>query len=138
MKIANKISLSFIVTSLVLITVAGSVFYKISINNLEKAIFNHLEITAKSRAHEKETFLNIQKERVMQLSQSIILNSFLRTNKQSLDYINKFNMAIKRLKRTKRVSKDIHEIFVLNAIAKLLPPLIEIKSVWTGPLMPIF
>jgi len=63
MKIANKISHSFIVTSLVFITVAGSVFYKISRNNLEKAIFNHLETTARSRAHGIETFLDMQKER---------------------------------------------------------------------------
>ena len=118
MKIVDKISLSFIVMSLVLITVAGSVFYSISRNSLEEEIFTNLKTTAKSRANEIEAFLNMQKERVMQLSQSIILNSFLRTNKQSLDYINKFNMAIIRLKRTKRVSKDIQEIFVLNANGK--------------------
>ena len=118
MKIADKISLSFIVMGLVLTLVAGSVFYSVSKNNLEKAIFTHLETTAKSRAHEIETFLNMQKQRIMQLSQSIIVNNFLRSKKKDQDYIDKFNMAIRLMKKQERIGKDIYEVFLLNAKGK--------------------
>jgi len=71
MKIGNKISISFLITGAVLITVGGTIYYTISRNNLQNAIFAHLKTAAQSRAHHIETFLNIQKERIMQLSQSI-------------------------------------------------------------------
>ncbi len=43
MKIANKISVSFLITGLVLTLIGGSVFYTIAKNNLKNAIFKHLE-----------------------------------------------------------------------------------------------
>ena len=57
MKIANKISLSFFITNLILIVVAGSIFYMVASNNLEKTIFQQLVIAAESRAHHVETYL---------------------------------------------------------------------------------
>ena len=62
MKIANKISISFLIVGAVLTTVAGSIFYTISKNNLQNAIFEHLKTATQSRAHHIEGFLNMQKE----------------------------------------------------------------------------
>jgi C4-dicarboxylate-specific signal transduction histidine kinase len=118
MKIANKITVSFLVTGLALTAIAGSAFYTISVNNLKDAIFRHLETTAESRALHIETFLNMQKERIIQLSQSIVLENFLRTNQQDPDYMDKFDMAERRLESTEKVSKYIDEVFVLNAKGK--------------------
>ncbi|MEA3279913.1 MAG: ATP-binding protein, partial [Thermodesulfobacteriota bacterium] len=118
MKIASKISISFLIITMALVTVAGSVFYIIAKNNLKNAIFAHLETTAESRASQIETFLNMQKEKIKQLSQSIVFNNFLRTNEQDQDYINKFNMAIIGLKKQEGICKDIYEIFVLDAKGK--------------------
>ena len=105
MKIANKITISFLIIAMALITVASSVFYTIARSNLKNAIFTNLETTAKSRASQIETLLNMQKEKIMQLSQSMVFNNFLCTNEQDQDYINKFNMAIRGLKKQEGISK---------------------------------
>jgi CHASE3 domain sensor protein len=86
MKIANKISVSFLITGLVLTIIGGSALYMISKNNLKNLIFNHLELTVQSRARHINTCLTIQKERIVQLSQSTALYKFLLTNKQYPDY----------------------------------------------------
>ncbi len=118
MKIANKISVSFLVTGFGLTAIGGFALYKISEINLKNEIFRHLEATAESRTLHIETFLNMQKEEIIQLSQSIVLENFLRTNQQDPDYMDKFDMAERRLESTEKVSKYIDEVFVLNAKGK--------------------
>jgi PAS domain S-box-containing protein len=120
MKIANKISISFFITGAVLTTVAGSIYYTISRHNLQNAIFEHLKTAAKSRAHHIETSLKMQKERIAQLSQSVVLESFLRTNEQDLDYIDKLDIAVRRLKKTENIGEYVYEVFVLNAKGKVI------------------
>ena len=60
----------------------------------------------------------MQKESITQLSQSIVIESFLRTDKQDQDYIDKFNVAEKRLKRTEKADEYVYEVFVLDAKGK--------------------
>ena len=120
MKIANKISISFLIVGAVLTTVAGSIFYTISKNNLQNAIFEHLKTATQSRAHHIEGFLNMQKEGVTQLSNSVALESFLRTNEQDLDYIDNLDIALRRLKETEKTSEYVYEVFVLNAKGKAI------------------
>jgi PAS domain S-box-containing protein len=120
MKIANKISISFLMVGAVLTTVAGSIFYTISKNNLQNAIFEHLKTATQSRAHHIEGFLNMQKEGVTQLSNSVALESFLRTNEQDLDYIDNLDIAVRRLKETEKTSEYVYEVFVLNAKGKAI------------------
>ena len=119
MKIANKISLSFLITGLVLTFVGGSVFYMIAKNNLKTSIVNHLESTVKSRAHHINTCLTIQKERIVQLSQSTALYKFLLTNKQDTDYTDIFAVAIDRLTKTSEVGESIYEVFLLDATGNI-------------------
>ena len=119
MKITNKISVSFLITGLALTIIGGSVFYTISKNNLKNLIVNHLQSTAHSRAHHIRTCLNIQKERILQLSQSTVLYNFLRTNKQDADYTDKFADAIERLTKTSEVSESIYEVFLLDAAGNI-------------------
>jgi PAS domain S-box-containing protein len=117
MKISNKISISFLLTGLALTAIAGSAFYTLSRNNLKQAIFGHLETIAKLNAYHIDTFLEIQKEKIMQISQSIVFENFLRTNQQDPDYMDKFYMAESELKSTRNTS-EYYEVFVLNAKGK--------------------
>ena len=119
MKIASKITLSFLITGAVLTAIAGLVFYGISRNNLEKAIFEHLKTTAHSRTLHVETFLNIQKERITQLSQSIIIEDFLCAKEHAPDYADKFAIAESRLKRTEKACESVYEVFVLDKEGKI-------------------
>jgi PAS domain S-box-containing protein len=115
MKIASKISVSFLITGVVLTLIGGSAFYMVSKNNLKNLIFNHLESTVQARAHHIKTCLTIQKERIVQLSQSTALYRFLRTNKQDPDYTEIFAVAIERLTKTSEVGESIYEVFLLDA-----------------------
>ena len=73
MKIANKISLSFLITALILTGIAVPIFYTTARNNLENAIFEHLKTTARSRRHRIETLLETGKEAIKKLSESIVI-----------------------------------------------------------------
>ncbi|HUT43474.1 MAG TPA: cache domain-containing protein, partial [Desulfobacterales bacterium] len=92
----------------------------ISRNNLEKAIVRHLESTVRSRTRHIETWLKIQKSRVMQLSQSEVFYNILHTGEQDSDHIDKFAVAIERMMRTEKVDESIYEVFVLNAKGKIV------------------
>ena len=118
MKIANKISLSFLITALVLTCIAVPLIYIIVEKNIETAIFSQLEATAQSRAKHIETFLKMQKEKILQLSQSIVLRRFLRADEEDTNYAKNFDTAEKKLDGTEAINKYVHEIFVLNAKGK--------------------
>jgi len=119
MKISNKISISFLLTGLALTAIAGSALYTLSRNNLKKAIFGNLETIAESNAYHIDTFLQIQKERIMQISQSRVFENFLRTNQQDPDYMDKFDMAESELKSTRNAS-EYYEVFVFNAKGRVV------------------
>ena len=120
MKIAKKISVSFIIISVILMVLGTIVFYKVAKDNLKNSIFAHLKTTAHSRTHHVKTFLESRKERAVQLSQSVIVENLLRTNNKDPHYIDKFNTVMKRLDRTKKVNKNILETFILNADGKIV------------------
>ena len=85
MKIANKISLSFFITALVLTGVCSPVFYITARNSLKDRIYAHLETTAQSRAHHIETFLVGHKKKVEIMADSALVETALETvgNKES-------------------------------------------------------
>lgn len=114
MKIANKISVSFLITGLMLTIIAGSVFYTISRDNLENAIVKHLESMAQSRLDHIAALLNLQKERMVQLSQSGALYNFLQGIGQDPDGTDKSAAVTDRMVRTKKAAQWIYEVFLLN------------------------
>ena len=64
MKIATKISLSFLILILVFAAIFTAVFYTIARDNLEDSIYSNLEDIAQSRADTVETFLDSGKESI--------------------------------------------------------------------------
>ncbi len=61
MKIADKINCAFSIAVVLLMGVSMLIFYSEAKNNLEEAIFAHLNTTAQSRANHTETFLREDK-----------------------------------------------------------------------------
>ncbi|MCK5268312.1 MAG: PAS domain S-box protein, partial [Spirochaetes bacterium] len=120
MKIANKISLSFFVTVLILVIVTISVVYVETKDFLQDAISAHLITTAESRVRHVETFLETQKDRIIQLSQSIVIRGFLSADKRDAAYKKHYNNTIKRLQGTEKIFKDVDEIFVLDVNGKIV------------------
>ena len=84
MKIANKISLSFLITAVILTTVAASVFYITAKKNLQDGIYAHLNTTAQSRANHIETFLNEHTKIVTIMADSVLLSSRVSKNAAAL------------------------------------------------------
>ena len=115
MKIGKKISLSFFVAALVLTSISATISFIFSRRNLQNAIFAHLTTTASSRAHHIQTLLKVEKDSIVQLSQSIVLEDLLKTKKHESDYNRIFSLAMRRLKETKKVHKCVEEFFVMNA-----------------------
>ena len=114
MKISTKINLSFLLTILVLMIVGMAVSFVKTRNDLKKAIFDHLITTAQSRANHIETFLELQKEAVKQLSTSVVLKRVLLTKKNDKKYKHYLKEAMERLRNTTKRRKYIYDIFLLN------------------------
>jgi len=120
MKTATKVTLAIFITALIITSILGPLVYVTSKKNMENAVFAHLISTASSRARHLENFLDMQREKVLQLAQSVTVEEFLRASERAPDYRDKFNTAIKRLDRTEEVNESIYEIFILNPYGKVV------------------
>ena len=114
MKIANKISLSFFITTMILIISAAAFVYHIEKGNLKTAIFNHLNTALQSRAQHIETFLEHNEQAVKQISKSIVVRRFLSASKEDEDYGRRLNDVEQRAKDTSETLKYTYSFFVLN------------------------
>ncbi len=121
MKIANKISLSFLLTAVVLTSIAAPVFYITAKKSLEDRIHDHLETTVQSRAHHIETYLKEHKRKVEIMADSAVVENALEAfkNKRSIstELTKEADLVIAEFIRTDR---DFYEIFVLNRDGKIV------------------
>jgi two-component system sensor kinase FixL len=126
MKIANKISLSFLVTAVVLTGVSAPVFYIVSKKSLEDRIYAHLETTAQSRAHHVETYLEEHKIIVDILASDILLKNTLMEiigiGKDSSSHkdIASVEVATTELKETLKADTHLNEICIVNLDGKVV------------------
>ena len=109
-KLTATILLLIIIISMVTISVVGNSSRAI----IEQQIYERLETTAQSRAHQVNTFLNAEKEAITQLSKSVVIERLLLAGKDEPDFIKKHNDVIRRLKDTPRVKEYAYDIFVLD------------------------
>lgn len=80
MKIANKISLSFLTVAILLCGTAAPVSYFTSRYNLLKLIDSRLEALVVSKKQHTETYLELIRASINQLSRSVVLENFLKAN----------------------------------------------------------
>ena len=121
MKIANKISLSFLAVALIVVSTAGTFVYLIVKDNLQKSIYNNLSVAAASRTNHIETYLEMLEISVGQLSKSTILENFLEIkDKEDSRWNEAFQQAMRRLKRTKEANSSIFEFLLLDATGKVV------------------
>ncbi|HTZ11311.1 MAG TPA: ATP-binding protein [Candidatus Margulisiibacteriota bacterium] len=115
MKIANKISLSFLSTALILTCTATPIFYLTAKSSLQKSIYNNLSMEALSRSRHIETYLKMLKVSVGQLSKSSVLEDFLKVkNKDDGAWHQSFEVAQRRLRRTRAANPSIAEFLLLD------------------------
>lgn len=114
MKIANKISISFLVTAIVLTTIALVVLYISLSGMLKEVIFNHLVTATESRAKHIIAYLNANRDAAMQLSQSVVIKKLLATPFEDQAYFLRFNDVMIRLEDTLEARRDVRRIYVAN------------------------
>ena len=114
MKIANKISLSFFVTGLVLTGIAVPTLYLTSRTKLKKSILNHLSTVVESRTNHIITYLESNKETIVQLSKSVVIKRLLMIDKSDKDYQQRYNDVMKRLKETSGIGRYVYGMSVID------------------------
>jgi len=121
MKIANKIILAFLILALVSIAFYSVIFYFIVKYDVERMISTSLDIALSSRAHHVLTYLEMLKVSVGQLSKSVVLEDFLKANlKEGPERQRTFEIAMKRLRRTKEANPEILEFMLLDSTGKIV------------------
>jgi len=121
MKIANKISLSFLLTAVALTSIAAPVFYITAKKSLEGRINAHLETTVQSRAHHIETYLKEHKRKVEIMADSAVvenvLDAFKNKEPNSTVLTREAGLVVAEFIQT---DGDFYEIFVLNRDGKIV------------------
>ncbi len=121
MKIANKISISFLSVALILASIVVSIFYSIAKDSLQKSIYNNLATACCFRSDHIKTYLKMLEISVGQLSKSVVLEDFLKiSGKENPRQGEAFEQAMIRLKRTKEVNPAIAEFLLLDKTGKVV------------------
>ncbi len=120
MKIAAKISLSFLIVGLILTSAAASILYIIAKDNLRKSIYNNLVTAVDSRTSHIEAFLENNKEIAIILAESVVFRNLLTASNKDTNYALKFSEARERLKNTEKADAEIYEIFLLDKRGKII------------------
>ena len=112
MKIANKISLSFLITTVILTTAALTVIYIMVRNNMEKSILDHLITAASSRANHVETFFKEHKTKVQLLASNTLFIQHIEPDE--------IDTAITALRKSIEAEEDFFEMFVMDPGGKIV------------------
>jgi len=86
----------------------------ISTNIIKQQITNNLINANQSRAEHIKTFLDLEKETVKQLSESIVVRELLLSTEEEEDYTIKFNKVMLKLQNTAQAGEYTYDIFVLD------------------------
>jgi len=121
MKIANKISLYFLVAGLIISIGAGGYFYRKVSFALKRAVYSKLDTVIDSRLSHINTYLDMLEISVGQLSKSVILENFLAFhNKKNPNEKEVFKQAEIRLIRTKDINPAIAEFLLMDDKGKVV------------------
>lgn len=109
MKIANKISFSYLITVVILTFVGTSTFYIVSSDSLKKTTFEHLNTTAVLTASRIESFIKEHKGHISMLSEMKSVKSIIGPSSDA-EQVSGIMMKLKEHAKT----EYIHELIVLN------------------------
>jgi len=116
MKVANKISVSFLITGVILTTTVVYSFYTISKSNLTKSIHEHLKTATQSRADHIEACLANYKTAIRFLTRvsGSLFRDLLSTSKNSPVYTKKLEIVNNRIKVIIRSQQEMSKITLLD------------------------
>lgn len=114
MKIQKK-ALIIILSLVVLVGVSSILISRyIAGNIIKQQTTNNLVNTTQSRVEHIKTFLNLEKEAVKQLSQSVVIEQLLLSKIEEEDYIQKLDKVLTRLKHTAQMGEYTYDVLILD------------------------
>ena len=115
MKIQKKFLI--IILSFVIFVGISSILISryIATNIIKQQTTDNLINTTQSRAEHIKTFLNLEKETVMQLSTSVVIEELLLSEKEEENYFQKHDKVLTRLKYAAQIGEYTYDVFVLDA-----------------------
>ena len=122
MKIARKISLSFLITGVILTFISVSIVFTAVKSSMQKQIFDHLTTTVKSRANHIEDFLEEHATVVELLANDFLLRKAIEAIIKSAD-TSLTDMAIAKLEEAfeaEYFSKEFYELFVVDPDGRVI------------------
>jgi PAS domain S-box-containing protein len=114
MKIAAKVTLSFVIAAVAISAVGSTVFYLVVSDDLKNFIITYFKSNAGARADTIGTYLNMLEVATTQFSKSIAIENFLKTAKDDPSWPKAFDDAMARLRLTKDANRQIHEFMVAD------------------------
>ncbi|MDD5772078.1 MAG: cache domain-containing protein [bacterium] len=118
MKITTKISLYFLSLTVICALVSFSFLYYITKKNLEAEIELHLDSDLKSRARHIETYLELLKVSVKQLSKGPVIGNFLKMNSDEKE--KNYDKVIKRFEAIKEANTSIGDFLLIDIAGKVV------------------
>lgn len=114
MKIKNKISISFLATFVIIMSLSVYFIYRISYQELEAEISSHLETVSLSRGNYIMTYLKQQKEEAAVFSQMSSFEEFLNSDLEAENRNVKLEKAKKRLDVIVQENGEYYESFLID------------------------
>ncbi|MGA1868708.1 MAG: response regulator [bacterium] len=120
MKIGKKISLVFIVTTLLITIVSGYAFYTLQKKELKKTLYNHLHTAVESKTKHIETSLQMYTQTVNLLANEIIFKDLFYTAEEDEEFENKLKRVTARIKNIERTFTEICDVSLCNKNGQVL------------------
>ncbi|MBF0477941.1 MAG: PAS domain S-box protein [Candidatus Omnitrophica bacterium] len=121
MKIVVKITLSFLIISLIVICTIGPFFYFTSKDYLQKSLYNNLSATLSSRVDHIETYFKLIKLLILQRSKSVVFENYLVYHDNADPrQAETLESAKKLLMRTKEAAHEFYEVMLLDAAGRVV------------------
>ncbi|MBF0511165.1 MAG: response regulator [Candidatus Omnitrophica bacterium] len=120
MKLAHKISLSFLCVSVICLGIAFGFIYWSAESTLTYSIFENLVSNVHARTEHVETYLRMSKASLLQASRSIVLPNLLKTSPDDPAYKQRQQSASQLLRNKKQSAFDISEYMLLNALGRVI------------------
>lgn len=110
MKIANKITVAFIIVAMAMGAIGSAALLILVEDELRELVVGNLKADLWSRATHIETYLDMLKSSTNQLSRSVVLENLLKSPRE----VEALKMAVKRLKRTEEVNASVYEFMLMD------------------------
>lgn len=120
MKIWSKISISFIVTFMVVISLVAAFVGIYSTNLVKGNIYSYLQSNNQARAEHVQTFIRDQKVTATILAAASVYRDFLKEPVKGPGYLNLKNKIDQRFVRTLEADPQINEVFILDRNGKVI------------------